>query len=120
MKQEWLKPFFNNKGKVVGLRGHTSCSRSPHVALGFALDGIAEDQTPTLFIKCMKNSLGVQGIMMNSEIYSSYPDEGEMLLTEGIPVTILDYKKDVEINNKHASMQPYFGKKITIIFCMNY
>ena len=58
--------------------------------------------------------------MMNSSLYSSYPDEGEMLLTEGIPVVILACQKDVEINNKHASMKRFAGKKITVIYLMNY
>ena len=56
---------------------------------------------------------------MNSEVYSSYPSEGEILLMEGINVWVLGHTI-VEIKNKHPSMQKYTGNKVTVIFMFNY
>ena len=55
MQQQWLDPFLEKKGEKVQLKGNTSCSRSPAVALKFALDGIQSDKVPVLFLKCILN-----------------------------------------------------------------
>ena len=39
--------------------------------------------------------------MMNGEAYSSYPEEGEMLLMEGKQVKILGIDPEVVVLNKH-------------------
>ena len=54
--------------------------------------------------------------MMNGEAYSSYPSEGEMLLMEGFPVTILGFDSEVEILNKHESFKNFFRKKLMVLY----
>ena len=53
---------------------------------------------------------------MNSEAYSSYPDEGEMLLQEDATATILGLEDDVEVKNKHESFKNFYQKKFMIIY----
>ena len=54
---------------------------------------------------------------MNSEVYSQYPSEGEILLMEGAPVLVLGHSV-VEIKNKHPSVQQFAGNKVTVIYMM--
>ena len=102
MEQSWLEPFTKAVGReVLYLKGNTSCSRNPLVALGFALDKEPGSKIPVLFMKCFQNRFGVEGMMMNSEAYSAYPHEGEFLLMEGIPFYILGIDNDVPVDNKY-------------------
>ena len=55
--------------------------------------------------------------MMDSEQYSSYPEELEMLLKEGIEVMILDCIDNFTIENEHKSMKEFKEKRLTVI-CM--
>lgn len=51
MKKDWISPYEKVIGKdKVLLPGNTSTSRSPLVALGFALNKKKEDHTPVLFV----------------------------------------------------------------------
>lgn len=98
MKQEWIDPFIQSMGSEwIYLKGNTSCSRNPLVALKFAFSGANDEdgKKSVLFLKCMRNCKGVKGIMMNSEAYSAYPDEGELLLTEGYPVKVIGHDQEV-------------------------
>ena len=52
---------------------------------------------------------------MNNDAYSAFPGEGEILLTEGIAVYVLDIQNDVKIQNRHESMKEYDEKIIKII-----
>ena len=54
--------------------------------------------------------------MMNGEAYSSYPSEGEMLLVDGVRVTILGFDSEVEVLNKHESFGNYFQKKLMVVY----
>ena len=101
MKQEWIEPYLANVGQKVYLPGNTSCSRNASVALDFALGDDSSDKQAVLFVKLITNYFRPEGVMMNSEAYSSYPQEAEMLLKEGIYATILGYEDEFEITNKH-------------------
>ena len=54
--------------------------------------------------------------MMNGEAYSSYPDEGEMLLVEGQKVRIMGFDSEVEVLNKHESFENFFRKKLMVLY----
>ena len=53
---------------------------------------------------------------MNSQAYSSYPSEGEMLLREGQAVTVLGFESEVVVLNQHESFKKFFQKKFTVIY----
>ena len=54
--------------------------------------------------------------MMNGEAYSSYPEEGEMLLMEGGTITILGFDSEAVVLNKHKRFKNYFQKKLMVIY----
>lgn len=56
---------------------------------------------------------------MNNHAYSAFPGEGEILLTEGIAVKILDIQNDVKIQNKHECMKDFDGRSIIIIHMLH-
>ena len=116
MRQERITPFEKNVGKdEVYLPGNTSTSRNPLVALGFALDKHKADYTPVIFVIICRNFYPPDGICMNNEAYSAYPDEGEFLLTDGCKMYILDVQYGFKISNNFRNMQRYDGKTVTLI-----
>ena len=104
MRTEWVAPYIQKIGTKVHLPGIISGSYNLNVALEFALSNISPDYLPVVFMFLMQNYKGPRGMMMNSEAYSSFPEEGEMLLMEGVAVTILGYKENVLIENTHERM----------------
>ena len=104
MKQEWIQPYLDKVGEDVRPAGCNSYSRNLTVALEFAFKGQAQDKKPVLFLLLHRNWSGNGSVMMNGKAYSSYPSEGEMLLMEGIEVTVLGFDSEVVINNKHESL----------------
>lgn len=116
MKPEWIKPFEENVAKEeVYLPGNTSCSLKLEVALKFALDGIGPDFTPVLFVFSMQNYVDPKGIMLNNEAFSAYPEEAELLLSEGIRVFVLAIDEGVKISNTSKTMGRFNGKRVTIV-----
>ena len=101
MKKEQVDAFEFKKGDWIGLRGSTSCSRNPKVALNFAFNNLEGTKVPVLFVKFIRNYEQSYGIMLNSEAYSSYPSEGEYLLQEGYMVKILEIEHKFKIKNKN-------------------
>ena len=90
MKEEWIIPYIDEVGAdAVYLSGSQSCSRSPFVALSFAIDEIEHDKIPVLFVISCKNYIAPEGITMDNEAYSAYPSEGEVLLCEGCLIKVL-------------------------------
>ena len=108
MQQEWIKVYLDNVGQVVHPSGINSYSRNLTTALSFAFKDQALDKTPVLFLLLNANYYGRGSVMMNGEAYSSYPEEGEMLLMEGVGVRILGFDSEVVFLNKHQSFQNYF------------
>ena len=116
MRHDWITPYLNNAGRYeVKIPGNTSCSRNPKVALGFALDEVKEDFIPVLFVIACQNYNEPNGILMNNEAYTAYPEEGEFLLMEGCHVYVLAVDSDVKIENSFAGMEYYNAKTITVI-----
>ena len=103
-------------GEMIFLPGNTSCSRNASVALSFAFEGVTQEKQPVLFIKLVHNYMNPYGIMMNSEAYSSYPQEAELLLVEGCEAFVLGIEEDVVIGNKHQCLEPYSGKKVMVVY----
>ena len=63
MKQEWISPYEDVVGgRAVRLPGNTSTSRSPMVALGFALDKEKEGHEAVLFVILCRNYFYPEGI----------------------------------------------------------
>ena len=90
--------------------------------MGFALDNVKEDFIPVLFVIACQNYGAPDGILMNNEAYTAYPEEGEFLLQEGCKVYVLAVDSDVKIENSFAGMEYYNAKTITVIhlFHKNY
>lgn len=59
-----------------------------------------EDFVPTIFVFACRNYEKIQGMTMNSEAYSAYPSESEVLLCEGCEVFVLAVDRDVKVDNK--------------------
>ena len=122
MMPEWIQPFKQAIGSdnFVCLPGSTSTSRSPAVALKFALpENPSPGSLPVIFLTCIKNWSAIEGMMMNSEAYSSYPSEGEFLLREGFMCYVLDVEKKVEIKNQNQSIDKFRGNKVTLIYLVS-
>ena len=71
---------------------------------------------PVLFVKLIQNYGSPSGVLMNSEAYSSYPHEAEMLLMEGVRGYILGFDEKFEISNKHEAMKQFNGKELMVIY----
>ena len=59
------------------------------VALAFALDQLKEGLIPTLFVISCQNYERFNGMVMDNEAYSAYPNEAEVLLTDGCDMYVL-------------------------------
>jgi len=57
---------------------------------------------------------------MSNEAYTAYPDEGEVLLTEGKEVWILGIDENVKIENDNEEMELYNGKTVTIVYLLSW
>ena len=64
MMQQWIVPYEQKVGNkyAVRLPGNTSTSRSPLVALGFALDKQKDEHTPVLIVILCRNYNEPKGI----------------------------------------------------------
>ena len=80
------------------------------MALNYAFGDNDADKKPVLFVKLVRNFKGFGSIVMNTEAYSSYPNEAEILIMEGALALILGYEEKFEITNKHESMKRFAGK----------
>jgi len=116
MKEEWLAPYKEEVGgDGVHLPGNTSCSRDMKVALGFALDKPKPDHHGVLFVISVRNFDSPDGIQMNNEAYTAYPEEGELLLIEGKRVWVLAVEKGITIKNLSQEYQAYNDKVVSIV-----
>ena len=121
MKDEWVQPYVDRVGGEVGLPGNNSCSKSPVVALGFALNEPKKDMKPTLFVISCQNYRKISGITMNNEAYSAYPSEAEVLLCEGCAVFVLTVDFGFKVDACQVGhMSPYHGKEVTIVNLFHY
>ena len=60
--------------------GYTSTSKRHSEALKFATEDVPEGQTPVLFRIDLENETGRYLFNMNSEEYTMYPEEEEVLI----------------------------------------
>ena len=116
MKQDWINDYLVNVGKEVRPAGNNSYSRNLTVALKFAFNGATQEKKPVLFLLLKGNYYGTGSVMLNGEAYSSYPDEGEMLLMEGQQVQVLGFDSEVEVLNKHESFGNFFQNKLMVVY----
>lgn len=57
-----------------------------------------EDLRSVLFAICLHNYSGYCGFRMDSSLYGAYPEEKEVLLMEGIQVSVMGVE-EMEIDN---------------------
>ena len=57
-----------------------------------------------LYVISCRNYFAPLGMMMNNEAYTAYPNEGELLLSEGCQVFVLAVDTGVKIKNKFKTM----------------
>ena len=60
--------------------GYTSTSRKQSEAVKFAIEDVKEGETPVVFRINLENETGKYMFHMNSEEYSMYPEEDEVLI----------------------------------------
>lgn len=99
MRREWIRDFLDKRNGSVKFKGFTSCSRSLRVALGFAFNDDDPDYMPVVFSIACSNYAGPLGVVMNSEAYTAYPQEGEVLFMEGATVNVWGIEYGVKIVN---------------------
>ena len=117
MKDEWVQPYIHEVGQLVHLPGSNSCSKNLMVAVRFAIpEHLKEGHTPTLFIIACQNYRGINGMTMNNEAYTAYPEESEVLLAEGCPVYVLAVDTGIVIENATGGdMSLFTGHAITVV-----
>ena len=87
--------------------------------MGFALDGLTDDKKAVIFAISMHNYSYGRFIRMNSEAYSAFPKEREVLLQESLPLFILSIEEDKVIDNVYFDSDgKIFNKKIITIVHM--
>ena len=86
------------------------------MALGFAMpDWIKDDQTPTLFVIACQNYLGFRGLTMNNEVFTAYPSESEVFLTEGCDIYVLAVEDGVKISDCEGQIGVFNGQEMTVV-----
>ena len=73
-------------GERIHLPGYTSTSKDVNVAVNFAFKHLKEDQVPVILDITFK---GNSGLFELTEGFSAYPDEGEILLQDGLTYKII-------------------------------
>ena len=86
-------------GSSIHLPGYTSTSESKDVAVNFAFKHLQEDMVPVLF---EINFKAKSGLFVINEDFSAYPDEGEVLLQDGLKYKVLtnDEMETADTNEK--------------------
>ena len=105
MQDDWVKPYADKVGESIKLPQSTSCSKSPIVALGFAMpETIKDNQTPTFFVFACQNYSTIRGMTMNNEALSAYLKVAEVLLCEGCRIYIIVTDYGVKIDNEKGQI----------------
>ena len=112
-----------NIAAFMRMQGVTSTSESYKVALNQAR---TEDNSMdlVLFVFCIQNywqTFG--GFRNNTQLHSAHHNEQEVLLMDGIPVTVISTEK-MTVSNQSPEEDPYFwnyfnGKSITVFYLIS-
>ena len=70
------------KQKIVSLDGYSSTTQKQYIARQFAT--ISDDSIPVLLEISMKNESGKHYFSLDTQDYSNYPEEQEILLQAGL------------------------------------
>lgn len=133
MKPEWLAPYEENlapeknftSGTYEGwpifvyLPAYNSCTQDMSVALEFATMNAGPDRICVIFVISCANYVTPDCVRMNNEAYTAYPNEGEVLLTDGCVMRVLAIQRDVKIDNPYPSFKRFTGQTITVIHMLN-
>ena len=111
MKEVWIAPYHEKvNGPQIHLPGNNSCSVSLVEALGFAIpEHQSSDKLATLFVIGCQNYKRIDGFFLNSEAYSSYPREKEVLLCDGCDMFILAVDSGIKIKNSSGGQMRQFN-----------
>merc|ERR1712070_613752 len=118
MKDEWLLPYVHQVGgERIMLPGNNSCSKNIKVALEFAVPKeLKEGYTPTLFVIAIRNYSSFNGVALSNEAYTAYPNEAEVLLTDGCSMYVLAIDTGVKIENTtKGQIAAYNGHALTVV-----
>ena len=94
MKEEWVENWTKAAGKRMNLPMFTSTSLSPVAAIekfGLLKEGDDKQLATYLFVFTITANTGY--FHLDSEVYSAYPEEQEVLLSEGRTVSVLHKEK---------------------------
>ena len=81
-----------------------------------------EDLRSVLFAICFHNYAGYNGFRMDSSLYGAHPEEKEVLLMEGIPVSVIGVE-EMEIDNSLSAdtfWDDFNHKNVTVIYLNHY
>ena len=101
MREAWLENWTNAVGKKLVLPMFTSTSFSPVAAIemfGLLKPGDDKELSTYVFVFTISSFNG--WFSLDSELYSAYPEEKEVLLNEGYPIRVLE--KEVVYSQKYA------------------
>ena len=72
-------------------------------------------KVPVLFFISCQNYEAFPGFRLNNQGYTAYPEEEEVLLSDGCKVYILSVEEEFIIKNTSDSFKLFNNKKLTII-----
>lgn len=85
-------------GSKIHLMGYTSTSENFYIALGFAINGVDEDDMePVLYDIDFRKSTG---LFQLTEEYTAYPAEREVLVQDGLQYLVVS--NTVQIDEKSS------------------
>lgn len=119
MKEEWIEQW---RAKIVKksedvsddcvkLPCNMSCTQNLGVALGFAVNGLEQPFKSVLFVISIQNHFGFPGFRLNTENFSAYPQEEEVLLIEGCTMFVMKVE-DVTLQNNHPDFEHFHGSRL--------
>ena len=103
LPKQWadeIDTYKNNVGKKLNLTRYTSTSKSKDVAIQFATKDASDQKVPLIFCYFLaKGSKSGHKFLMNSALYSAYPEEEELLLDDGHEFTVRKVEENQVFNN---------------------
>ena len=94
--QEQIDEYKGMKDCDVSLKGFSSASMNRDIAIKFALEDVRDAQKPVLL------QIDWRGIedhfRLNSNQFSAYPNEEEILLNDGLSMKVIDIQDEFEID----------------------
>lgn len=119
LENSWLRGWEAKNKDQIKVPNNWSFFENVGTALEHSFEGsegTEENMTPVLFVLSCLNYRGFNGVRLNSECYSLYPQEMEVMIADGSDVEVLDIQKDVKIKNGDETFKKFNNKPLTIVY----